>query len=83
MDRRVEPFALDKRQLTPLHHAAIAGATLAVKVLLDAASPTQANATDCNGWTALHHAAASSRSHARIIEILVNNIDLHVKSRGL
>jgi 26S proteasome non-ATPase regulatory subunit 10 len=48
----------DKRQQLPLHRAAAVGSVPMVKLLLENNSPV--NATDIDGWTALHHGKHST-----------------------
>jgi 26S proteasome non-ATPase regulatory subunit 10 len=58
----------DKRQQLPLHRAAAIGSVPMIKLFLENQSPV--NATDIDGWTALHHGRVLfnlKRHHGEIV----------------
>lgn len=68
----------DKRGQLPLHRAAAVGNVPMIKTLLDAKSPL--NATDIDGWTALHHAISEGHGDAALL-LLTRGAEWDVKDR--
>ena len=68
----------DKRQQLPLHRAAAVGSVPMIKLFLENQSPV--NATDVDGWTALHHAISEGHGDAAI-ELMKAGADPKKKDR--
>lgn len=78
LEHKASPKTKDIRQVTILQRAAAMGSEKLVALLLDAGAPV--NATDINGWTALHYAYAEDHLDiARILE--ERGADKYLESR--